>query len=241
MQAALAPTVDEVVGYTGHGGGPRTRVAVILAALVVGTMVSVALGVWHPAPDGTNDGFSYDQVAGMRDAWWAWHVFGSIGTAVSAIAGSLVVVLLVPRRGAAWATVGAVFVSLGALAFVAGASAEGVLYAYATDPDALPVEAGRSFVNFVNDDPGRVVAVIGPGFILMTLGTLLLATALWQAGTVPRWLAVALAVTNLAGVVAPFGAPTAIVGIAFAAVLLAIGWQLWRQVSPAPDSPVPTI
>jgi len=95
MSAALAPTVDDVVGHTEHGGGRRTRVAVILAALVIGTLVSVALGVWHPAPDGTHDGSSYDQVAGMRDAWWAWHVFGSIGAAVSAIAGSLVVVLLV--------------------------------------------------------------------------------------------------------------------------------------------------
>jgi hypothetical protein len=81
-----------------------------------------------------------------------------------------------------------------------------------------------------------VVAVIGPGFILMTLGTLLLAAALWRAGTVPR----RLAVTNLAGVVAPFGAPAAIAGIALAAVLLAIGWQLWRRVSPAVQSPVPT-
>ena len=68
-------------------------------------------------------------------------------------------------------------------ALVAGASAEGVLYAYAIDPDA---------------------------------------------------------VTNLAGFGAMFGAPMAI-AIAFGAVLLAIGWQLWRQVSPAPDSPVPTI
>lgn len=240
MSAALTPTVDEVVGHTEHGGGRRTRVGVILAALVVGTLASVALGLWHPTPD-ANDRFGYDEVAGMRDAWWAWHLFGSIGTAVSAIAGSLVVVLLAPRRGAAWATAGAVAASLGALAFVTGASAEGVLYADATDPDALPVEAGRSFIDFVNDEPARVIAVIDPGMIVMSLGALLVAAALRRARTVPRWLPVAFAVTNLAGFVAPFGAPTAIAGIAFGAVLLAIGWQLWRQVSPAPDCPIPTI
>jgi hypothetical protein len=76
--------------------------------------------------------------------------------------------------------------------------------------------------------------------ILMTLGALLLAAALWRAGTVPRWLAVAFVATNLVSVMAPFGPPAAIAGSAFGAVLLAIGWQLWRSVSPAPASPVPT-
>lgn len=69
MSAALAPTVDEVVGHSEHGGGRRTRVA-------------------------------------------------------------------------AWATAGAVAASLGSLALVAGASAEGVLYPYATDPDACRSKPG---------------------------------------------------------------------------------------------------
>jgi MFS family permease len=213
----------------GEADSRRARVILILVALVIGSLISAAFGLWHPEPDGANDGFAYDTVADMRGAWWAWHIFGSIGTAVSVFAVSLAVLLLAPRRGAAWATAGAIITSLGALAFVAGASAEGVVLSYATDADALDVETGRSFVDFVNENPDQVAAIIIPGFLLMTLGAFLLAAALWRAGTVPRWLPVALGVGNVAMFVAPWGTASRIVGVVFTAIILAIGWYLWRN------------
>jgi hypothetical protein len=197
--------------------------------LALGAIVSGAFGLWHPEPD-ANDEFGYSVIAPIRTAWWAWHVFGGLGTTVLAVALGLAVCRLAPRRGAAWATGGAVITALGGLAFLGAMGAEGVLGYYVTDTDALPVETGTNFMSYVNDNVAQLGVMLFPGFMLLTLGGLLLAVALWRARSVPRWLVVAFGVTNVAGTALPFGVVADVVNTAFVATTLVIGWYLWRSV-----------
>jgi hypothetical protein len=72
------------------------------------------------------------------------------------------------------------------------------------------------------------VSALIPGFILSTLGLLLISVALWRARSVPRWVPVAL----FAGTVLDFFAPP---GVGWLAELpqvvgaIAIGWYVWAR------------
>lgn len=206
----------------------RARLAVVAVVLALGAVVTAGLGLWHPVPD-DNDQFGYSLVEPMRTEWWAWHLLGGIGVAVSTIAAGLGVCQLATRRGAALATTGAVITSLGGLAFAVGIAGEGILFAYATDTDALSEETGRQLVTYVNDNPELFVVAVGPGGILMTLGAVLLAVALWRARSVPIWIPIAFGITNLAGFLAPFGPVATVVNLGFSAVLLTIAWYVWQS------------
>jgi hypothetical protein len=196
----------------------------VAAVLVVGAFTSAAFGIWHPAPGG--GGFGYDVIAPIRTSWWAWHLFGGLGVAAAAIAVGLAVCLLVPARGATWATFGALLTAPGGLAFYGGIAAEGVLGAYATDPAALPAESGTTLLTFVDGNFEPVGALLIPGCVLLTLGPVLLAVALWRSRAVPRWLPVVFTLTNVTGFPLSTGAVADAVDSAFAATLVAIAWFL---------------
>lgn len=222
--AALTGSASEHVPV----GASPARARIVAAVVVVGAITSAAFGIWHPEPD-SDDTFGYDVIAPIRASWWAWHLFGGLGTAAGAIAVALAVCLLVPARGATWATLGALLTALGGLAFYGGVAAEGVLGAYATNPEALPTQSGTTLITFVNDNFQYIGVVLIPGFVLLTLGPLLLALALWSARSVPRWLPVAFALTNAAGFPVPPGLVADVVNTAFAATLVAIAWFLWHH------------
>jgi hypothetical protein len=211
------------------------RARLVAAVLVLGAFASSAFGIWHPAP-GVRDGFGSDVIAPIRTSWWAWHLFGGLGVAAAAIAVALAVCLLVPTRGATWATLGALLTALGGLAFYGGVAAEGVLGTYATDPEALPAQSGTTLLAFVDDNFEPIGVVLIPGLVLLTLGPLLLAVALWRARSVPRWLPVAFALTSVAGFPLSTGVLAGVAKSAFAATLAAIAWCLWHHIPNTPRS-----
>lgn len=109
-----------------------------------------------------------------------------------------------------------------------GIAAEGVLLASVTDPDVLPADLGVGVMAHLADNPERFLVAILPGFVLLTVGPVLLAVALWLARSVPRWVPLTLAVTSVAAAVAPFGPIGSVVNGAFTAALVGIAWYLWR-------------
>ncbi|MDT5017981.1 MAG: hypothetical protein QOD39_4141 [Mycobacterium sp.] len=207
-------------------GAPRT-VGLGWAAfgvLIVATVAERALTLWHP--DFPDDGtFDYAAVSAIRNTWWAFHFFGGIAVVMQAVAFAVAVCLLARTRGSAWAIGGATIYILGAAAFGVGIAAEGVAFAYAADPAAVPAAEGARLLSFMGEHAKLYTVGVLPGLALSTVGTVGLCAALLRAGTIHRIIPIVLLVGTLAAVVLEFG----IIGFAFSTVavtvpMLAIGW-----------------
>lgn len=202
------------------------RARVVAVALALGAAANGALSVWQPTGGAES---AYAIVAPMREAWWAWSVVGGLlGIAVLAVALSLAACLLAPDRGAGWATAGAVLTTLGGLAAYGGVAADGILYAYLTDPAVVDPAAATPIVAAIAADPSGD-ALLLPAYLLFIAGSLVLALALWRARTVPRWLTATFAALNVLGVLIP--EPRLLldtVNVGYAATMAGIAVVLWR-------------
>jgi hypothetical protein len=190
-------------------------------------------------PIGEGDGFpDYAAIAPMRGYVWAFFVVAAVQMIIGACAGALAAWLLAPGRGARWATVGGSFVWLGAAIYGVGIGGWAAIYFYGTDPAALdPATAGR-LIDHVNDDTARMLAVPIGGALLVALGSLVIAVALWRAATVPRWVPALGALSAVATIVLPPDTAAGLVGEAVSSVsTIAIGYYAWRRYSVAAERP----
>jgi hypothetical protein len=218
--------------------GPiSARIRLLAAALTLGAAAWIAVGVWTPVDElRTGDDLPFEGVRSHRGGWLTWHLLDGLGTALVMIGLAFAVCVLVQARGARWATVGAALAVLGGLLFSAGSVSFGLLGAYATESDALRAAAGQGLIDYVNEEGGPGLGVVVPGFLIMTLGQLLLAVALWRARTVPVWLPSAI----VAAQVVLFVAEGLVSGLTLAALAVLYGqvaWQVWRTPSTAAMHP----
>src|SRR6185295_12000224 len=142
----------------------------VSAVLALGAVAIAVIVLWQPW--GERDALSYEDIAPHRDAAWLGTLVDGLAIAAVGVTLALAVCRLVRARGAALATFGS-------------------LSWYATSPDAVPPDAGSAFMTYVNDNPGHVMLPQMIGFLLFTLGSLLLMGALWRSRSVPRWLPIA--------------------------------------------------
>lgn len=170
-----------------------TLIAVILslASLIVATIV-----LWQPW--GERDSFGYADIAPHRDGAWLGALADGLAFAAAGITLGLAVCLLAPARGRVLAAIGTVGTALGGALFSAGMVGFGALAWYATNPAALSAEAGTTLLAQVKDNPGHLLVIQMAGFLLFTVGALVLMVALWRARSVPRWLPVAYLVLTIA-------------------------------------------
>jgi hypothetical protein len=212
---------------TGNG-----RLRLLFAVILVTSLSAVALSVVSYAkPIGNGDGLpDYASIAGARGYLWGFFVVAGVQLIVGACAAALAAWLLAPRRGARWANVGGSFVWLGAAIYGVGIGGWATVYYFATDPATLDPSVAARLIDHVNDDTARMLAVPIGGALLVALGSILLAVALWRARTVPRWVPIVGALTAVTGIVLP---PDTIVGIiaeaASSATTVAVGWYAWRR------------
>ena len=74
-----------------------------------------------------------------------------------------------------------------------------------------------------------MLAVPIGGALLVAIGSLVLAVALWRARTVPRWLPIAGALTAVATIVIPPSSALGLVAEAASSVTtVAVGWYAWQ-------------
>lgn len=210
-------------------GTSRARIAIVAVALAGGALAAAAALLWHPWPE-RND-LSYASFAGVRDAAWAGLVLDGIGTAAAGVALGLAVCLLAPTRGAAWANVGAVLVAIGGMLFATAIVGYATFGWYATATDAIPAEAGASLMSYAEENFDRVGALQVPGFLLLTIGTLVLMVALWRCRAVPRWLPVTIAVLTVVAFVGLGGRVLDVLQAAQLASFALVAWHLWRASS----------
>lgn len=217
-QGALGPAI--VIGTS------LARTAIVAIALAGGALATTAALLWHPWPP-RND-LSYASFAGVRDAAWAGLVLDGLGMAAVAVALGLAVCMLTPARGAAWANTGAVLAGLGGMLFATALISYATFAWYATATEAIPVEAGTSLLSYAEADFSRIGALQVPGFLMFSVGTLLMMVALWRARSVPRWLPIAIAVLTLAAFVGPQGVVLDVIQAVQGVSLALVAWYLWR-------------
>jgi hypothetical protein len=208
------------------------RAATVSVLLTLGALVLAVVVLWQPW--GERDQLGYADLAPHRDAAWLGAVVDGLAFAVVCVALALAVCRLAPARGWVWATVGAVITGLGGLAFATGMVAFGSLAWYATSTDAIPVEAGTALMTYVEDNPGHVLGTQMAGFLLATVGTLVLMVALWRARSVPRWLPIGYLVLTV-GVFALSGVALNIVQAAQTLSLVVVGYFAWRAAARPAD------
>jgi hypothetical protein len=203
----------------------RARVRVVATALASGAVAASVNLLARPLP--ADDFDTYAASAPVRDALWVFSIIGAVGTAVAYIAVGLAVCLLVPTRGAVWATVGALFTALGGVGYAAGFFAIGAVHWYATS-DAIPTDAGTALVTYAGEDSGHVFGPQIAGFLLFVVGYVVLsAVALWRSRSVPRWLPIAVPVTFLGTMIAGTGVAFDVANAVFMATMVVIAWYLW--------------
>ncbi|HEU5110088.1 MAG TPA: hypothetical protein VFT95_16220 [Micromonosporaceae bacterium] len=183
----MSTTLTPETALTAPSGTSRVRAAIVSVILAAGAAAIAAVVLWQPW--GERDHLSYADLAPHRDAmWWGTLIDGLAFAAVGVTLAIAVCGLVPARRGAALATVGAVLTGFGGVAFCAGMVAFGSLAWYVTDPGVVPPENGTTLMTYIEDNPGHVMGAQMAGFLLYTLGSLLLMAALWRARAVPRWL-----------------------------------------------------
>jgi len=207
----------------------RIRAAIVSAVLALGAVAIAVIVLWQPW--GERDALSYEDIAPHRDAAWLGTLVDGLAIAAVGVTLALAVCRLVRARGAALATVGSVLTGFGGIAFFAGMFAFGSLSWYATSPDAVPPDAGSAFMTYVNDNPGHVMLPQMLGFLLFTLGSLLLMGALWRSRSVPRWLPIAYLVLTV-GIFALSGLLLNVVQAVQTLLLVPVAFYALRRARP---------
>lgn len=244
MSAATSVALPQAPAAAAARPAAGSRMALLFAVILVTGVSAFAISVVSAAkPIGDGDSLpGYAAIASQRGYVWAFFVVAGVQLVVGACAAALAAMFLARERGARWATVGGSLVWLGAAAYGVGIGGWATLYYFATDPAVLDGATATRLVDHANDDTARLLAVPIGGALLIALGSLVLAVALWRARTVPRWVPVVAALSAVATIVLPpSGAAGLVAEAASSLTTIAIGWYAWRRsaalragVQPAP-------
>jgi hypothetical protein len=135
---------------------------------------------------------------------------------------------VVGSKGRVAALVGAVLTTAGGILFAMGGAAFASVVWFIT-ADGLEDGAGQSLVDYANDHLGHLMGIDMAGFVVTTVGSLVLAVALIRARAVP----VPAVVTYLLLTVVQFvGLPGRVldfVQIAMMVLLLGLATVVWRR------------
>jgi hypothetical protein len=226
--AALPPAaLDRAARPTGDG-----RLRLLFGVIVVTSLSAFALSVVSLAkPIGTGDALpTYAAIQPVRGYVWAFFVVAAVQLVVGACAAALAGWILTPARGARWATVGGSLIWLGAAIYGVGVAGWAAIYFYATDTAVVDPGTAARLVDHANADTARMLAVPFGGAVLVAIGSMLLAVALWRAGSVPRWVPIVGAVSTLATTLVPPSTAVGVIGEALsAATTVALGWYALRR------------
>jgi len=187
--ATIARPATAADGRSVQLGIRGARSILAAATLAVGAAVVAAVLLFRPWP--VRNSFVFGEIAPIRDGIWTSIFVDSLAFAAVAIGLALVVSQLTPARGGALANLGAIVVTLGGVLFAMGAFAFAAFAWYVTDPAVLPAADGARLLDYAVANPEHVMIPQALGFLLYTLGTVVLALALVRARTVPRWLPIA--------------------------------------------------
>jgi hypothetical protein len=202
----------------------RRRVGIVALLLAITAVAAVPGGLLWPEPAAGGETYAYSDIQPVRDLWWGLLVVLSGALVINVPAQALLTTLLVRRRGAAWATTGAVVMWIGTALYAVGGAGWAAAYYFAT---ASGVDA--SAIERINDDSAHLFGVMIPGALLVALGTVIQAVGLWRSHAVPRWIPV-LWLTIIATFVVPgIGIAGLLTALPMTAASLGTAYYAWRQ------------
>jgi hypothetical protein len=206
-----------------------SRTTLVASALALSAAAVTAVLIWHPWP--ARDQFEYGDIAPIRDAMWAAIVIDALGFAVVGITLSIVVCMLARSRGAVFASVGAVITTLGGIGLAMGEFGFAAMSWYSTEADAISVAEGTKLLDYTVDHPEHGMVVQMAGFLLFTVGTILLLVALIRSRSVPLWLPIACLVLIVAQFTPVPGRVLDFVQVGSMALFVALAWMFHRGTS----------
>jgi hypothetical protein len=221
--------IDDATTHTSRGAG-RTRVAAAaLAASTVTIAALLATTPWGDRLDSSSDEvLTYDTLLAVRDAAWSSMLVDSFAYAVIGLTLGLGVLHVVRAKGRTAALVGAVLTTAGGILFAMGGAAFATVVWFIT-AGGLPAGSGQSLTDYANDHVGHLMGVDMAGFVVTTVGTLVLALALIRSRAVPVPAVAGYLVLTIAQFVGLQGRVIDFLQIAMMLMLLAFAAVVWRR------------
>ena len=189
------PPSSTTVPLTPDPGATRTLARALAVVTSLGALAVVAVLVWRPWVD--RNAFGYGDIAPRRNAIWAGSLIDGLGFALAAVGVGIAACWLAQGRGRGFAVPGALLMAVGGITFAMGSSAFAAAGWMATS-DVISEKAGRALLHSVGSEGSQVFVPAAVGFLVTTLGSLLIAVALLRARTIPTWIPISLIVLTLA-------------------------------------------
>ncbi len=228
MTASSVPDVA-VPEPAAAGSNPPDRARRVVLATALGLGALTVAGLLVNPPWGERNATGYESVAPVRDAAWAGLLADGIAFAVVGFTLALTVLGLVRQRGRVLALIGAVLAGVGALLFAMGSYAFVSLAWYATST-ALPAESGKALISYAVEHPEHGLLVTMAGFLLYTVGTLVLGVAVLRGRAAPVAAVVAFLALTVSQFVGIDGRALDFVQIGLMILLAGLaGWSLRRR------------
>jgi hypothetical protein len=170
---------------------PADRVVASRIRVVAGGMAAAALAIavllvttpWGDRYNSSADEIlDYDRLGAVRDGAWGGALADGLAFAVLGLTLGIVVTHLVRGRGRLAALVGAVITTTGGILFAMGSFSFASVTWFAS---GVSEGAGRELVDYANDNVPHLLGATMAGFATFTLGSLVLAAALFRARAVP--------------------------------------------------------
>jgi hypothetical protein len=210
---------------------PVTRRRVGFVGLVLATTSVIALpgGLLWPAPSGGGETYTFADIQPLRDRWWILLVFLAGNLILNVPAQALATVILVRRRGAAWATVGGAVMWIGTALYAVGVGGWAAAYYFATDP-AVGRPAGTAAMDAIGNDMPHLLGGMIVGSMMVAVGTVIQSVGLWRSKAVPRWIPLLWLTIIATFVVGGDGAAGLITAVPMVAASIGTAYYAWRSV-----------
>ncbi|GHH28141.1 hypothetical protein [Lentzea cavernae] len=221
-------SVDTTAAPDTAAPSTRARLAVLAVVLGATSVAAVAGGLLWPEPAAGGETYSYADIASRRELWWGLLTGLAAMQVLNIPLQALATMVLVRRRGSAWATWGAGLMWVGGGLQGAGVAGWAAAYFFPTDP-SVGVAAGEAVVGAANGS-AYLFALMVPGAVLVLVGTVLQCVGLFRSRAVPGWVPVLLLFIVVTFVVPGNGLAGLLTSVPMAAGAIGLGYHAWRDV-----------
>jgi hypothetical protein len=166
-----------------------TRISVVCVVLAITGIATIPLGLLLPGSSDSGTVLKVEDVQAYRSSWWAIVMVGTLLGSLNVPAQAIAVLTIVRTRGAKAATWGAALMWVGAMMETVGLAGFVSAYFYPSDP-SVPHAAGVAAYQAIANDHLHLLVIQLPGHLLLTVGVVVQAVALFRSHAVPRWVPV---------------------------------------------------